>query len=118
MRKEFGDALPTFNSCCRTVARTIGCEEAVPCVVVAVEFVRLARVVESLLELTNLFRCGVLVVRAEQPEQGAAERLSAFDDRQPLQPRCLGRRRDDEGSVAVDRGVQRRTRRGEKRLPA
>src|SRR5262249_56050061 len=86
--------------------------------VVDMELVRLAGFGEGLVQLRDLVGRRVLVVRAEQAEQRAAEIGGQVHDRAYLQRHSLRWLSDHEGAVAVDRRVQRKAAGGEERLPS
>src|ERR1700722_19570904 len=65
------DAVPAVDGGFGTVGGTVHREERVPGTLVGGELVRLAVVLQFLLELVHLLRRRVLVVRAEQAEQPA-----------------------------------------------
>src|SRR5215469_18034538 len=110
------DAVPAVHGGLGAVSGPCDIEERVPGALVGVELVRLALVLQLLLELGHLLRRRVLIVRAEQAEQRAGQVLDEVLDGPGLQRHALWRAPDHERAVAVHGRVERQADRGQHRL--
>src|SRR5215475_7478017 len=104
---EVPDLLPPVGRCLRAVRGPVYREEGMPGARVDVELVLLPGLGQRLVQLGDLVRRGVLVIRAEEAEQRAGQVLAQVHDRADLERHALGRRADNERAVTVDGGIQR-----------
>src|SRR6201992_4513949 len=91
---EVPDALPAVVGRLDPVGGAVDREERVTGALVGVELIRLARGLEGLLQLADLLRRRVLVIGAEQAEQGAGQGRGLVHDRADLEGDALGRGAD------------------------
>src|ERR1700674_4763885 len=104
--EEIKDEAPAFHSRIDPVRWAIDGEEPVAGVLEGVKFVRLAEPGQLRIDLSDLRRRGIPVLRPEEAEHRARDPRSPVDDR--LHPvRELGwRGRDHEAAVAVDSSIR------------
>src|SRR6185503_6457862 len=98
--------LPAVHGLFLTVRRAVVVEEPVTGAIVAVELILLAVLLELGLVCVDLFRCGRLVLVAEEPEDRAREVLRVVDGGHRLARRQLFLRLDHASAPAVDHGVE------------